>query len=379
MGDLVPITGTEPRTGREFEHFAFLPHHLPDRIALDDETHVRVAEASTALGKLEMASMQVPNPLLFRRPTFRREAQSTSALEGTYAPFEDVLSSEQDSQSGSNLSEVMNYVDASELAFEQIDEREISLGMLKSLQQMLVSGTAAEASDRGGIRDRQVVIGAEGGRVEESRFVPPPPDDRLVSGLQAWESWVQAEHSAITPVVQAAVAHYQFETLHPFSDGNGRIGRLVIVLQLHRLGVMTSGLLSVSPWFEKRRREYQDHLLKVSQEGDWDPWVRFFATAIRDQADATARQVGDLIRLQEHYIEVVMNSRKSGFVLRLANELIGYPFVATQTTADRHGVSYPTVKRAIDHLVELGILEPLSGRTYGKSYVAREVFDLISR
>lgn len=379
MGELVGITGVDARTGRPFDHFAFLPTPLPDRISLTDETHVRVAEASAALGRLDMASMQVPNPMLLRRPTIRREAQSTSALEGTYAPFEDVLRGQPDGASVDTLHEVLNYVTTAEIALDLIEDRPLSIGMLKSLQGMLVEGTDSEATDSGGLRDRQVVIGAPSGDVADSRFVPVPPGDRLVYGMELWEGWLQASHPALAPAVQAAMAHYQFETLHPFSDGNGRIGRLVIVLQLQKLGALSGGLLSVSPWFEKRRREYQDQLLRLSQTGDWSAWVTFFATGVRDQAESTCSQVRDLLALQESYKQTGVDNKWSGFVLQLADELIGYPIVAPTSVADRHDVSYPTAKRAIDKLVEAGILEEATGRSYGRSYIAGDVYRILSR
>lgn len=381
VGTLVPIRGTDGRTGVEYEHFAFLPEPLPEEVLLSARTQVLVAEASTALGRLDTASVQVPNPSLLRRPAIKREAQSTSALEGTYVPFEDVLGADENPSTprDGNIKEVLNYVEIAELAFDHIKDNPITTGLLKLLQGRLVEGTPGESSDSGDIRDRQVIIGPEGAPIAESRFVPPPPDDRLRSGVDQWEYWIAEDHPLLPPVVQAALAHYQFETLHPFSDGNGRLGRLLIVLQFCRLGVLQDGLLTVSPWFERRRREYQDHLLEVSRTGDWDPWVAFFATGLRDQARTTSTQILDLLALNAEFKETARDRNWTGFTTTLLDELVGYPVVQVQALADRHGVTFVTANRAVARLQEAGILREITGKSYGRLFVASSVYDVVSR
>lgn len=381
VGTLVPIRGTDGRTGVEYEHFAFLPEPLPEEVLLSARTQVLVAEASTALGRLDTASMQVPNPSLLRRPAIKREAQSTSALEGTYVPFEDVLGADENPSTprDGNIKEVLNYVEIAELAFDHIKDNPITTGLLKLLHGRLVEGTPGESSDSGDIRDRQVIIGPEGAPIAESRFVPPPPDDRRRSGVDQWEYWIAEDHPLLPPVVQAALAHYQFETLHPFSDGNGRLGRLLIVLQFCRLGVLHDGLLTVSPWFERRRREYQDHLLEVSRTGDWDPWVAFFATGLRDQARTTSTQILDLLALSAEFKETARDRKWTGFTTTLLDELVGYPVVQVQALADRHGVTFVTANRAVARLQEAGILREITGKSYGRLFVASSVYDVVSK
>jgi Fic family protein len=179
----------------------------------------------------------VPNPGLLARPAIRQEAVSTSALEGTYAALDDVLEADflNRDQLTASVSEVHNYVEAAELAFEWIKDKPITIGMLEQLQKMLVRGTRGGSHDAGRIRTTQVFIGAGGGRVEDARFVPSPPGDQLRAGIEAWASWLMAEDT-IPLVIKMALGHYQFETLHPFNDGNGRLGRLVCVLQLAHRG-----------------------------------------------------------------------------------------------------------------------------------------------
>jgi Fic family protein len=177
---------------------------------------------------------------------------------------------------------VHNYVEAAELAFDWIKDKPITVGMLEQLQKILVRGTRGDSHDAGRLRTTQVFIGADGGRVDDARFVPSPPGDQLRAGIDGWASWLMAEDT-IPLVIKMALGHYQFETLHPFNDGNGRLGRLVCVLQLAHRGEMRVPVLNLSPWLEARRRQYQDHLLAVSATGDFEPWIRFFSEAVRAQ------------------------------------------------------------------------------------------------
>ncbi|MCP5032951.1 MAG: Fic family protein [Actinomycetia bacterium] len=375
----MPINGTDGRTGRAYEHYAFVPGRPPERVELTDETHVLLAEASAALAGLDAGSSQVPNPGLLRRPALRREAQSTSALEGTVAPFDAVLGADTDNDEDDEvMKEVLNYVSAAELGFSLIRENPITVGLLRQLQRVLVEGTPSESPDSGDLRHNQVVIGPDGCSVEEARFVPPPADDRLRSGLDEWTDWINTPHPALAPVTQAAIAHYQFEALHPFSDGNGRIGRLVIVLQLCRLGVLHDGLLTVSPWFELRRRDYQDHLLALSQTGNWEPWIRFFSSAIRDQAAKTADQVSQLLAYQEMIKLTVRANGWTGVIVTIAEELIGFPVFTVQSISDRHNVTFATANRAVARLREAGIVSETTGRNYGRMFVAQDVYSVIA-
>lgn len=344
-------------------------------MSLRTETWQVVTEASLALGRLDQAGRQVPNPRLLRRPSIRREAVSTSALEGTYAPFDEVLEAdvtEEETEPSPAIREVLNYVNVAEIALDSVAERPITLGMLCELQAVLVRGTPGDTADAGRIREIQVIIGAERGRVEDARFIPPPPGDQLAAGFRDWVSWIQGDHG-IDSVVSVALAHYQFEALHPFNDGNGRLGRLVVVLQLIRAGVLHEGLLTISPWLEQRRRDYQDHLLRASQTGDFDPWVRFMAEAMRERADVATAQVARLLKFQESMRELSRTYPLRGVAAQIAEDLIGRP-VVTPTAASRiYGVSYVAANNAISRLVEAGVLREATGRRYGRIFLADDV------
>ncbi len=381
IGRLVPIVGPDPTTHEIVEGCAYLPDPLPTSLTLSTATWNEVNAATAALARLDGAARLVPNPALLRRPALRREAQSTSALEGTYAPFADVLAADREDQRhlSAELREILNFEQMAELGFSWPEERPLSVSMLGDLQRTLVRGTAGELSDAGGIRDRIVVIGARGGGLRDARYVPPPPGDQLKSGVEALLGWI-ASPPPIPTVVQAALVHYQFESLHPYSDGNGRLGRLLIIIQLLRGAVIREPLLVVSPWFEQRRDAYQDALLRLSRDGDWDAWTSFFAQGVAASAAESQRKVERLVELQNELRARVQRAGKRGASERLAADLIGSPYVARNTVAARYELSGQGARNAIDALESLGILEPTDLRNVrgAHMFVGEEVVRVIS-
>lgn len=179
------------------------------------------------------------------------------------------------------------------------------------------------------------------------------------------------------PVVKAALAHYQFEALHPFTDGNGRLGRLLIVLHLMSTGVISEGLLAVSPWFEVRRREYQDHLLDVSCRGSFDAWVRFFSSGLKARAEATAKAVADLVAYQGELRELASAERLTGTIVHVMDDLIGRPVLNARSLAEKHDVTPQTAYSVIGRLVDIGVLTELTGRKYGQTFAATRVLEIV--
>lgn len=380
IGELVPISGTDGRVGGHYEYFAYLAGPLPQEVALSAATWTVVARAEAELARLDQAARQIPQPSLLRRPALRREAQSTSALEGTYAPLEDVLGSEVEERGrlSREMREILNYVVAAEEAFAWIDERPLTTNFIGNLQRTLAQETPGEYDDAGGLRTRHVFIGPRHAPIADARFVPAPFGDQLHAGFDAWNEWTNTAHEAMPAVVQAALSHYQFETLHPFSDGNGRIGRLLIVLQLMRLAVLKHPILVVSPWFEARREQYQDALLTMSVSGNWDAWVRFFATGVGSAAATTHQRVDALLSWQKRTLDQVRAAKVSGVAERVAGELIGTPILRASQVARHHGVSHQAAMNALRRLAEMGIVHE-GERNSRISFTAREVVNLISQ
>ncbi|HEX5407848.1 MAG TPA: Fic/DOC family N-terminal domain-containing protein [Pseudonocardiaceae bacterium] len=379
LGRLVPISGTDARTKRTYNHYAFVPNPLPVTVDLHAATYKAISEADRALGALDARIGLLPNPNLLVSPALAREAQSTSALEGTYAPYADVLEAQfvDGKESTAELREVQNYVRAARRGLELIRNLPICLRVLAELQAILVQGTRGDAYDAGRLRERYVCIGDRGRGIEQSRFVPPPPGDELVKGVSEWEKWVNFDHE-MSLLVKIALAHYQFETLHPFSDGNGRIGRLAITLQLIEQGVLKYPILNLSPWFEPRREDYIDHLLKVSKTGDFDPWVRFFSEAVKARADAAGDTILQLIEFADEVAETVKDRGMRGAVLDLVPNIIGYPVMTVSRVAADLGVTYPTANNAVARLVELGYLREVTGERYARLYRCDRVYDILS-
>lgn len=376
IGSLVPISGIDGRFNRPFEHFAYVASPLGDEPPLAAETWHAVTAASRALARLDQASRQVPNPRMFLRPTLRREAQSTSALEGTFAPLEQVLASDAtDGPSRSKeLREVLNYVEAAMLAYDAIEDgRPLNVGLLETVHQILVQGTDADTDQAGRVRTTQVAIGSPTGAIEDARFVPMPAGTTLNVAVQDLTRWVNDSPGPRDPIVAAAMAHYQFETLHPFNDGNGRIGRLMTVLQLMIDKLVTEPLLSVSPWFEARRGEYQDHLARVSATGEWDAWIRFFAEGVTSSADDVARRVDRMLYVQARYVQLLQDANARGVIRDIVDALVSDQVITVSMMSERFGRTPQAVAPAISKLIDLGILSGPYGN-YGRQYIADDIF-----
>ena len=384
-GTLVRISGTDPRAG-EWEHRAFVPDPLSDvSPVLSPSTYLRVANARAALAALDSTARQLPNPRLLRRPSLRREAQSTSALEGTYEPLRAVLTADDEAPDSLTMREVLNFVAMADHAFAWVEAgRPLTVAMLRDLQRILVRGTPTEGSSSGHIREIQVVIGQRKTAglgelpIKAARFVPPPPGDDLNARVQDLMGWMVRDHAnVVDPVVAAALGHYQFETLHPFHDGNGRIGRLLIVLQLFTIGTLSEPTLTVSPWFEARRTEYYDRLLAVSTGSDWDGWVSFFSQGLEESAIVTRQQMLDLVAAQGRLKEIV---RSSNLRADTAHALVDYA-VANVSFTVRHverelGVSYGRANRLVADLVRLDVLHE-TGSSYRRRFFAPEVLRVL--
>lgn len=374
IGSLVPIRGTDPHTGNEFEHFAFVPDPLPERIDLEPETWTLATEASAALGALRQACVHLPAPELLIQPTLAREAQATSALEGTHGAMADVLESNLPGATprSPEIREIRGYIRMAHYGFDWVAERPITMSLICELQQLLADSLRESPPQAGRVRERQVIIGPKGCAVYDARFVPPPGDDRLQAGVDSWADSL-SQDSPLPAIVRIAMSHYQFETLHPFTDGNGRVGRLLIVLQMLRMGLLDSPSLSLSPWLLRRRTEYQDHLLAVSRTGDWNQWVQFFCAAVRAQAESTIDAADHLLRWRRDLLTDIADRKWSGVISQLAGDLVEWPIVTSRSVQDKYDVSAPTAKSALDRLVDLGAITELTGRTYGRSFGATQI------
>jgi Fic family protein len=388
-GELVTITGTDPQRG-EWAHKAFVPHPLPVTTpALSAATYRVVGNCRAALAALDSTARRLPNPRLFRRPALQVEAQSTSALEGTYAPLAEVLIADEERPPSIDVREILNYVNMADTAFNWVEAaRPLTVTMVAELQAVLVARTRAENAESGGVRRHQVVIGRRrDAAIDEvpvyaARFVPSPPGIDLRASLQDLLDWMSSDlvSTEIDPVVAAAMGHYQFEELHPLHDGNGRIGRLLIVLQLLKLGVLSEPTLTVSPWFEARRGEYYDYLFAVSATGNWDQYIRFFALGLEASATATHSRMLSLVEIQRDLKDRVRNSHLRADT---AQSLVDFAFANMSFTVRQVeralDISYGRANGLVKQLVELGVLEPVASvHTATRRFFAPSVLKTIA-
>ncbi|HEY7052428.1 MAG TPA: Fic/DOC family N-terminal domain-containing protein [Mycobacterium sp.] len=382
IGTLVPISGFDARFGEAYDAHAFIPDDLPNAVALPPSVWMTVGDAMAELGRLDMAANLIPNPQLIARVATRREAIGTSALEGTYADLTELFAAEalpaeeQKADVAPNVREVLNYARAAEVAYEWIVDRPITWTMLSALQAMIVADNQSDGDDAGAIRTTQVFIGAKNRRVREARFIPPPPGDQLFGLCLRWLDWITDADPAvgIPLIARVAMAHYQFEALHPFTDGNGRLGRLVALLQMVKDGALRLPVLSVSPWLKDRASDYRDHLLKVSATGDWAPWIEFFARAVIAESRSGHERILRLLALRDEFGATVRTALpRARLALEIAYDLIAYPLLSIADSHRRYGRSNQANRDAIASLVNLGILEPYTAERYGRLYWSRRV------
>lgn len=385
-GSLQTLSGEYPsRYGLiRYETCAFTPDPLGDDYPkISQRTSGAITRASMALARLSELGEGIPNPDLLRRPTMRREAQSTSALEGTYERLETVLAQDYepgDDKTGwsESLIEVFNYLDAADHGIASMQEgRSVTVSLIRELQQLLVRNTASDNPQAGEIRNSQVFIGSPTRKIEDARFVPMPPGPALDLAVRGLVDWWNSRNEPGLTVLDMAMFHYQFETLHPFTDGNGRIGRLLILLQMMSRGLLSQPLLSVSPWLEQRRPEYRDRMLAVSTHGDWENWILFFCQGIEESCEDALLRVKRLNYIRERYRDVIIAHRYGGAALDIAMLLIGQPYVTVPLLKQRLKKSDSAIRNALGRLQSLGIVsvERLRGSSV---YVADDVLYAVS-
>jgi cell filamentation protein, protein adenylyltransferase len=375
IGTVVPISVEQ--YGRRISHYAFQPDPLPASIPLQPATYATIESAAMELGQLEGAATQLADPYWITRPNIRREAVSTSALEGTFSTLEDLFAADLDESDPESaaLREVMNYVAAAEMGVAKLASRPVSLSLLCELHAVLMRGTDG-ASSAGRLRGTQVAIGSPGSLVTEARFVPPPPGPSLGDLFSDWERW-NYDTSPLPLLARIAVSHYQFETVHPFTDGNGRMGRLVAILLLIDRGPLSDHYMVLSPYLESRRDRYVELLGQTTASGDFDPWVRFFAEAVRSEASTARSRISALVSYRLATVDQLRRAGLKGTIIEIAEQLVERPAVTASDVARRFDVTFQTANRAISRLVEEGILEEATGRRYARVFVAREVFRLM--
>jgi len=360
-------------TGR----WAFVPN-TPSRLELAPSTAEALSQADRVLGRLDGVAGALPNRRLLLAPFMRVEAVTSSRIEGTRTSLSELMQSEVDRRPApgpEDLREVQNYVAALEYGLRHLGDLGLSLRMVRVLHTILTQGVRG-AGQPGQFRDVQVHIGPPGG-FAYATYVPPPPQ-QLARLMADWEDFAR-EPAGMPDLVQAAVAHYHFEAVHPFRDGNGRVGRLLIVLMMVHLGTVTLPVLYPSAFFERNRADYYDLLLGVSREGNWTAWLDFFLTGVASQAKQAIEFCDEVVALREELRALVMAETRSINALSLLDRLFENPYLTVPVTAEAMGVSQPTLRGHVALFERLGIVEERLDRRRNKMYCAPRLLAAMER
>lgn len=369
--------GSARRTAGAHGYIAYFPKPIPRALPISPANVLKLADAEAALGRLAGAGRLLPSPRLLVGPYLRREAVASARIEGTQASLVDVYDAEaSDLPLDADVEEVVNYVAAMEQGLRRLDELPLSTRLIREMHAVILAGVRGRERQPGEIRTSQNWIGSPGATIDSATFVPPPPDD-LSALLSDLERFVH-EDPQLPPLVQAALLHYQFETIHPFLDGNGRLGRLLVVFFLVMRERLPEPLLYLSPYFEARRTDYYDALQAVRERGDFDHWLAMFLDGVTMQATDAVARAERLMDLRERYRTAVQAITRGA-----ANQAVEVAFqqpVLTARLVERIlSVSRPAALTALRQLTQAGVLVEASDGPRGQlRWRAHEVLAVLT-
>jgi len=369
--------GRPRRTPGRHGYVAYFPAPIPRAIELPASTIRLLADAEASLGRLAGVGQLVPNPHLLIRPYLMREALSSTRIEGTQASLADVFEVQASGETpNADVEEVLNYIDALEWGLGQLGELPLGVRLIREMHQRLLSGVRGRERTPGEFRSTQNWIGGSGSTIETASFVPPPPGE-LPALLADWERYAH-ESVEVPLLIQNALLHYQFETLHPFLDGNGRIGRLLSVFLLVEHGRLPAPLLYLSTYLERDRARYYDSLQAPRQRGDAIPWIELFLAAVRSQAADAVGRSQRIVQLRERYRAAasVIASNKAMTLVDLVCEA---PIVSSHAVEVSLGVTRPTALKLLRQLEDVGVLTQGNAGPRGqRRYLARELMAVVT-
>ena len=362
---------------------AFLPADLPPDppVVLSEDLSIRLEQASHALGRLDGIIQTLPNPARFVMMYVRREAVLSSQIEGTQSSLLDLLAAEARisiPDTPQDVSEVLNYVRALNRGLKALGDQAISVPLLCKLHGILLHETRGSELSPGKLRNQQVWIGARHTPIERALFVPPPAN-AVACSMDSLVEYINSPKDLPT-LVWIGLVHVQFETIHPFLDGNGRLGRLLITLLLQQEGKLQHPVLYLSHYFKRRRPEYYAHLQDVRDTGSWESWLAFHLDGIADVADKAIRDARAILELRETDRLTIARelSHQSGIGYRLLDNLFERPVVTVRAVMGMLEVSYDVSRRLILRMASLGILDEIGDRKRNKAWLYRRYFNLIS-
>jgi Fic family protein len=369
-GDLVPsLEG----------YLTYVPHPLPVSLSFTSQQVKQLTMAERALGELSSLSRQMVNPYLFMRPFLRREAVLSSRIEGTVTQLRQLLLfdiEEEPKEDIEDAQEVQNYVDAMNYGIDALERMPLCLRLIREVHRELMQGVRGEDKRPGQFRNCAVAIAKKGQSFHDARFVPPQ-HTQIEELLKEFEKFLNRQDD-LPLIARLALAHYQFEAIHPFMDGNGRIGRLLMTLMLHESGALARPVLYLSAYLEKHDAEYRDHLLSISQRGTWNEWISFLAEGIREQSLDAVLRSRKLLELHTVYRARMQKNSQSSAILEIVDHLFESPFVTIPGIAKKLEMTQTAVTKQFEKLMEQNILvETYPERRRSRVYHAPEVIELL--
>ena len=375
-GHYVPLPSAAGEKAR-----AFVPNPLPPvpPLALDAEIQELIEKAMLALGRLDGLTTVLPDPTLFLYSYVRKEAVLSSQIEGTQSSLSDLLLFEMEGVAGvplNDVQEVSSYVAAMNFGLKRLADLPLSLRLLKEIHGVLLAKGRGSKKEPGEFRRSQNWVG--GTRPGNAVYVPPPPD-QLIECLGPLEKFLHNDPVKTPLLIKAALAHVQFETIHPFLDGNGRLGRLLITFLFCAEGALHEPLLYLSLYFKQHRQQYYDLLQSVRLTGDWEAWLRFFITGVEEtanQAAQTARALMHLAAADEKRVQAI--GKPAGSALRVHRLLQAQPIISIASASSELTLTVPTVTASLRHLEKLGIVHETTGRNYGRLYAYAKYLKILN-
>jgi Fic family protein len=369
------LKGEDTRAGRFVpqgdSYSAFIPKPLPPAPPLELEADLLglLEQAGTELGRLDGIARVVPDPDLFVSMYVRREAVLSSQIEGTQSTLEDLLEREIGAGADGRRSDVLdivNYVQAMSFGLERLQTLPVSLRLIREIHRELLKDGRGSRATPGEFRKTQNWIGPDGATIEQATFVPPPVPE-MKEALGQLESFLN-EEGRYSTLIEVGLAHAQFETIHPFLDGNGRVGRLLNTFLLVQRGILRRPLLYLSYYFKLHRTEYYDRLMRIRLQGDWEGWLRFFLQGVAQTAREATATAGSIFELRENHRARIIERGLGDNALRLLSGLFQRPLVTIGLAADALGTTYPTASRLVSALEGMGVLEEITGRKRSRIY-----------
>ena len=364
----------------EMTYKSFVPNPLPPSppIELTEDIIALLVKANSQLAVLESVATRIPNVELFVSMYVRKEALMSSQIEGTQATLEDVLDPMLDANTNRNVADVVNYIKATEFAINRLQALPLCNRLIKETHAVLMEGVRGQEKSPGEFRYSQNWIGGQGSTLKNARYIPPSPDDML-DAMSDLEKYINADDD-LDALIRAALIHYQFETIHPFLDGNGRVGRLLITLFLMEKRVLSTPALYISYFLKKNRVEYYDRMTEVRTKGNYEQWVKFFLQAIMESAEDATATIDELIALHDANVSVISKlGRAAKNVMLVFNYLESNPIIEIRKTSEALGITFNTTSSAVNRLVDADILVQTSNNSRNRTFAYEAYLDILRK